>query len=199
MIKKHFTRIAATFTLALAIASAALVTDYTHKGEGDIPIIRVIGIGSRTATVTVRDSDGSEFTAYSDSAGSVYLPQLAHGTAAFNINTPDCDEQNFSLPMGFEQRYVLNASPVMPDREATVTGLTIKLPGYKGSIAVGEQQPIVIEISGTRVQGLKPTIWLEGGIASLDGSNRMQPVLMGSGRIHAELMGVAATFEFTVE
>lgn len=186
----------ALWALVPAVSSIRLLD---HKGEGDIPIIRVLGLQGHHATVTATDSSGMEVTGHSDDAGDVYLPHLQNGLAHFKIEANGYKPSDYNVVLNTDQTYIMNAAPLLESEQPTVSSITIRLPGYSGAISLGKKQQIIVDVEGSNLRGLKPTVWLDCGIASLTNSNQIIPQFSGTGVIKAELGGVIATLEFVVE
>lgn len=172
-----------------------IVSDH-GRGEGDIPIGRVSTVESEPVEVTV-EQGGVRWTTWTTTEGTFSIPRPDPGPARIFINPGEGFEPRiYDIVFGKQQRYVMNAGRTPRQTDAVVTGISIQLLGP--SPLVGETRVVKINVSGSKVGSLRPTIWIDGGVGTLDVGNRFTALDSGSCVIRAELMGFTAELPVVV-
>jgi hypothetical protein len=129
--------------------------------------------------------------------GTFFGPAIPAGPATFTILPPSgLEPETLSILIGPNQRYVANVEPQHKNSNAVVSSLQIELLGP--AIALGETRVVRVTVRGEHAQSLKPTIWVDGGIGTLDTGNRFTALFRGSGAIRAELKGVTAELPISI-
>lgn len=168
------------------------------RGEGDIPLGRIRGGGR--LKVVVQESDGTIEAATIDSSGTFYSDRLAYGETVFMLSTDDpaYEPSTYTVQAGRVQQYIINAVLPLRNRRVDVQGLRIEPMTPNNILQVGTETRIRFTIQGTNTQGLSPTVWVDGGIGSLNSANVFTAVAPGEGVIRAELYGYTAELHITV-
>lgn len=175
--------------------------DYPGRGEGDIPLGRVRGSG--LVKIAIREANGSVDTMAvnvgAEETATFYHDPLANGETIMTVQSsdPDSAPKTYTIQTGETQRFIINISFVPPGRRSEVRGLQFA-PVNSNVISVGTTLRLSFIIQGSQVQGLTPTVWVDGGIGSLNGANMFTAVTPGEGVIRAELMGYTAELPITV-
>ena len=169
------------------------------RGEGNIPVGRVQDPKIQRANLKITDSMGATMVVASDSEGIFWAPLTAYGEVQFEIipKDPSLQTCTFTAEVGVEQAGIFLADPLPTSTAAVVDSITLEFPS-RPVIRVGQTVPVKVSIKGKNVGGLKPLIWLDGGVASLNPGQNMVTTTPGSGVVHATLLGVEARLEFTV-
>lgn len=186
--------------LSAGCGGQATLPPPSNRGEGDIPVGRLKGPSSEDSEVTIIGSDHHEYRAsVQPSSGTIMSPELPQGEATVLVRPadPSVEPLEFPLIVGPNESYVANVQIRKSRPSALITGMTIELMGQY-PIVVGEPAPVRVTIYGTNVGGLKPTIWVDGGVGTLDVGNRFIGTQPGIGSVHAEALGFSAQIEVTV-
>lgn len=168
------------------------------RGEGDIPLGRIRGGGK--LKVVLQERDGTIDAATIDSSGTFYSDRLEYGETVFMLSTDDpaYEPRTYTVQAGRVQRYIMNAALPPRNRRADVQGLQVTSPSPNITLQVGTETRIRFNIQGTNTQNLSPTVWVDGGIGSLNAANVFTAVTPGEGVIRAELYGYTAELPITV-
>lgn len=168
------------------------------RGEGDIPLGRVRGGGK--IKITIQEHDGTLDIATIDPSGTFYSDRLEYGETVFTLSTddPNYEPRTYTVQAGRVQRYIMNASLPLRSRRADVQGLRIEPIGDNNTLRVGTEVRIRFTIQGTNTQGIFPTVWIDGGVGSLNPANILTAVSPGEGIIRAELYGYTAELPITI-
>lgn len=175
--------------------------DYPGRGEGDIPLGRVRGGG--LVKIAIQESNGSVDTLSvnvpAEESATFYHEPLTNGETIMTVESsvPDIASKTYLIQTGETQRFIINISFVPPGRRSEVRGLQFASVN-SNVISVGTTLRLSFIIQGSHVQGLTPTVWVDGGIGSLNGANMFTAVTPGEGVIRAELMGYTAELPITV-
>ena len=148
--------------------------------------------------VTALASDGRTFTTRTVD-GDVYLPDLPVGRTQFifqsierstlpktvELDVPAVDEQIFDInliPRGqsaqVERVWFANVSPLV--------------------LRVGETAKLQFRYQGTGVNGVAPSLWIEGGVGSLNPGGVFRAMAPGVGKANGDLFGVVTTLDIIV-
>ena len=165
------------------------------KGEGNIPIGKLKSV--LPAVVSATDSSGWSGTLTVASDGTVFAPTLSDGPAVLSAEDSQGNKVDMPLVLGAERKLVFLARLHPKQSGATCTGLRISLPNDK-PIPVGRTVSIKVEALGERVEGLRPNLWVSGGVGSVLEGQRFVATRPGQGSIEAELLGVRASLPITV-
>ena len=192
--------LAALITLLSGCAgSENVLTASGTRGEGNIPVGRVQDPKIQRASLKITDSLGTTVTVESDSEGIFYAPQTPYGEVEYTITPVDTSLQptSFSAMIGIEQNGVFLADPLPKSTTAVVDSITLEFPG-RPEIRVGQTAPIKVTIKGKNIGGIKPLIWLDGGVGTLNPGNNLIATMPGAGAVNASLLGVQTRLEFIV-
>lgn len=163
--------------------------DGPTRGEGDIPIGRV-RIASEPMTVYL-EQDGHTQALITDPSGVFRGAGPTPGPLRVTLEgNSTVLASTYDVIAGPNGRFIINIEPEPAASGTVVESIELELVGQP--IALGATCVIKTTVRGQKVGGLKPTIWVDGGIGTLDGNNRVTFVSSGSGTIHAELYGVEA-------
>lgn len=169
-------------------------------GEGDIPVGRTIG-NRGPVLLTIKACDGSVTTATSNEVGLFYVPSQPYGQASVSLtpSNPVEDEVEFSIELGPSQKFVFLAEARPAKGTGQVERIDIKLPGSSGQLKVGQTVPIVVKVFGSVPGNIKPTVWIDGGVAEVGPGIVLRATAPGTGVIRAELYGVSNWLYFSVQ
>jgi len=168
------------------------------RGEGDIPLGRVRGGGR--IKIAIQEINGETDVARIDATGTFYSDRLAYGETAFIISTddPTYEPRTYNVQIGRVQRYIMNASLPLRSRRTDVRGLQIEPLGNNNILRVGTEVRLRVAVTGSNTQGIFPTVWVDGGVGSLNPANVFTAIAPGEGVIRAELYGFTAELPITV-
>ncbi|HRI42657.1 MAG TPA: hypothetical protein PLV39_00670 [Fimbriimonadaceae bacterium] len=186
---------AALLTCALLLGCGGVVSGGPTRGEGDIPIGRV-RIGGEPMTVSIEQGESTQLLTTDASGvfrGAVPTPGSMRVTLLDSAST---QQSSYDVVVGPNARFVINIEPEPKGSTTVVESIELELVGQP--VARGATCVVKATVRGQRVGGLKPTIWVDGGIGTLDTGNRVLFVESGFGTIHAELFGVEATLPVVV-
>lgn len=176
------------------------LTGEDHRGEGDIPVGRAKNLRAAGAVVRMRLQGGEIYESVVEPSGVFKFPELPRVAATLTIVPldPQQSPQEFSLMLGPNENYVANVEMQSVGTSAIVTGILIEFMG-SGQPRVDFAVPIKTTVTGSGTNGLKPTIWVDGGCAMLDNGNRLVGIYPGTGVVHAQLLGFESQMAFTVQ
>lgn len=203
--RKVINMIEALLGLAVAISvlgcggNSANVSSLT-RGEGDIPVGRLKSPHLEESEVVIHGSDDHLYHATVDPYGVISVSTLPSGPANVIVNSlePDVEQVVVPLQIGSNESYIMNIESATKRPGAVVTGMTIELMGQT-PIRMGQVNPVKVTVSGLNVNGLKPTIWIDGGNGFLDAGNRFSATATGPATVCAKLLGVTVRLDFTVQ
>lgn len=197
---KHILLVLSFLGLSLLLGCGTLADRVTPVGEGDIPVGRTIG-NRGPVSMTIESSDGSITNATSDEAGLIYIPrqQLGPATVRLSPSNPEEAQVEFPIDFGISQNFVIVAESRPAIQQGQVERIDIKLPGSNGQLKVGQTVPVVIKVFGSVPGNIKPTVWIDGGVAEVGPGIILKATASGSGVIRAELYGVVSWLHFSVQ
>jgi hypothetical protein len=187
--------LASAVSIAVVVGCGGRIADGPTRGEGDIPIGRV-RIASEATTVSI-EQNGEVQLVNTDPSGVLRSAPPRTGPLRITLlETATTQESTYDLVVGRNARFIINIEPEPKQSATVVESITLELVGQP--IAVGSTCVVKATVRGQKVGGLKPTIWVDGGIGSLDTGNRVLFVESGVGAIRAELYGVEAVLPVVV-
>jgi hypothetical protein len=168
---------------------------------GESPIGRARDKQSGVVRVTGIDSTGKRQTVVSNSGRAFEMGPFAPGPAVFEFESNDRAflRETVQAAMGSEQRFVLNARLWTRDDTANVTDLTVALLDGQ-TVPVGaaiELRPTVV--GPAAAHGDVPTVWVSGGVGTLDEGDVFRATVPGSGEIRLKLYGFEKAYRIQVE
>jgi hypothetical protein len=169
------------------------------RGEGNIPIGRVT-MPPGQVRLTVTNRYGEPVAGSIDPQGVMWMARTAVGQAGVSLQPADgnLDPVGFNIVFGINQEYVIDAAINKKKPDAVVLSLVIELPNGKDPV-LGKSCPVKVTATGTNIGGLKPTVWVDGGIGYVDKNHKFVATSSGSGVIHATLRGVTADLQIHVQ
>jgi hypothetical protein len=173
--------------------------DSGNRAEGNIPIGRIKGVAASGVEIKAVYAGGETYTASVTSTGLIYMEPLPYGTMDLNVvpTSGDLASNVYRIQMSPQQRYIINVEMEPKKSSAVVRSIALEIPNNR-DVVVGKTYPIKITIDGDNIGSLKPTLWLDGGVGSLDSGNRFVALATGEAVIHAELLGVEGTLTIPV-
>lgn len=164
------------------------------RGEGSIPIGRAQSTDSRPVSLTLR-SGGTEYELTPANNGIVYAPSsIVSGVLTIKASLDGAWSEEFSLTAGNDVFDIV----VLPlDRRGDVTGISFDHPGGI-QLRVGETVKLKSILTGAAVNGLKPTLWTNGGVGFLNPGGVFKATAIGSGTVTGDIFGFGATVNITV-
>lgn len=186
---------AASLTCASIIGCGGVVSEGPTRGEGDIPIGRV-RIASEPMTISIEQGGNTQLFC-TDPSGVFRGDSPSPGPARITLlETASIRTSTYDVIIGPNKRFIINIEPEPKDSNTVVESIELELVGQP--IALGATCVVKATVRGQKVGGLKPTIWVDGGVGTLDTGNRLLIVASGAGAVHAELFGVEAVLPVVV-
>lgn len=188
--------------LAIALAGCAgesVVAASGTRGEGNIPVGKVVEPVFQRSRVTITEADGSVVAVDSNEVGQFLAAQAPFGRTHFKVQPydPALPSMEFEAVLGIEQEGVFIANPVVVPQGTTVDNINIEFLG-RPTIRVGQTVPIKITVNGKNANQLRPLVWLDGGVGRLNPGNNFVATYSGPGAVNATILGVTARLEFHV-
>jgi hypothetical protein len=158
------------------------------RGEGNIPVGRLLPPPAHRVRVSATFSTGeTEFTEV-DADGVFRLSKLPSGRTLITLapGSRQFEHKTYTVVAGQHKEYVMEArlTPIPPH---DVTGLQME--AFSGPLKLHEQRRIVVHVLGPNAAGLRPTLWVNGGVGSIRHDGLFIAAAPGSGSIRAELCG----------
>jgi hypothetical protein len=182
---------------AVAICGCGGVTDYAFapdRGEGSIPVGRAMA----AMRISVVD-EGGGVQEVKTRGDTFFLKRMTKGTAqmSFHPVDPRLQPASFKVIVGENQRYIVNVVAQPKSRQRDVDGLSLSL-DHHGPIPIGTRLQIQATVQGSNVEGLEPTVWVDGGVGTLSSSNEFLATHAGNGLIRARIFGQRASIRIVV-
>ncbi|MCX7799731.1 MAG: hypothetical protein N2109_05240 [Fimbriimonadales bacterium] len=165
------------------------------RGEGNIPIGKIRS--PLPAVVTATDANRTTFTLAVTSDGTVFAPTLEDGPTVLAAEDSEGTKVEMPLLLRGERRNLFQARIHPKQQGAVCESLRLFLTNSQ-PIFVGRTVPIKFEATGRRVEGLQPSVWVSGGVGSVEDGLRFVATRPGEGTLEAELLGVRASLPITV-
>lgn len=189
-----------TLILALAIAGCggAGGTMDLDRGEGNIPVGKVVDPEPAPARIVITTSTRRRIEAHTDATGQVYVPQLPQGPTSFTIYPLDESKQtvSFGLMAGANQIGVFHVHLVNKEVSIDPRSIqgnfrdqTIMVPGQKHELQFSSSQALSGSVS--------PSYWVSGGKAAIrDGV--LVAIEPGQGVLTVAYGVSSRSFQFTI-
>lgn len=166
------------------------------RGEGSIPVGKANrGLG---ITSTLTSSTGLTSKSVADDSGTFYVNRLDPGTYTVSTEGKNLSPETFTIEISNNQTYIFWASDAQVGLADRVTGISIA-PIGNPSFRVGESVNFRVQMTGDGNATVRPSLWLEGGVANFKNATQVLMSQAGPGVIKAKLGRHEASFEFTVE
>lgn len=156
--------------LALAIAGCggAMGTGDGNRGEGNIPVGKIVDPDPAPARVLVHTATRRRIEAYTDPSGYVFLPQLPPGPTSIIVTPLDLSKQEtiFGFVAGNHQSGVFHISLLDLNVNVSADDFSVNFRD-RTVLAVGEKRPIEFRLNGPISGTVLPSYWVSGGVASI--------------------------------
>lgn len=185
--------------LATGCGGSSTAIEQLPKGEGNIPIGRAQNKEMGESAITIEMSDGHIFQTFTKQQV-IYAPTLPKGNTVVTIVPGNRRFNRYILEysVGADQFWAFNVRPVSKVATQVIKDLEVNLaPGQ--SFKVGDQFQLVVKVLGADLDGIKPTIYVNGGSARIDGKDTLVFTKPGVSELVLELLGYERAIEFSVE
>lgn len=169
------------------------------KGEGNIPIGRAQNKEMGECAITLELSDGRTYNTFTHQQV-VYAPVLPQGVTRVTIvpGNRRFNRYTFEYMTGKDQFWSFNARPLARVATQVVKDIDVNLSTGE-TFKVGQTFRLNVDVQGVGLDGVKPTVFVNGGTARLDAKDVLTFTKSGFGEIAVELLGFRRIIEFNVE
>lgn len=168
------------------------------RGDGSIPVGRAKGPTRAPVDVVVLASDGTSFSTRTVE-GDVFLPNLPSGLTKFTFEGADrgSEAKTLQLLLSPNQGQIFDVN--LPPRGQSARVDRVWFANASPLVLrVGETAKLQFRFEGTGVNGVGPTIWIEGGVGAINPGNVYRAVSPGVGKAYGELFGVTTSLDIIV-
>lgn len=172
---------------------------FSPRGEGNIPIGRAHGVGMGESSVSIVMSDGRTYSTFTK-LQVIHAPALPKGVTTVTVTPGNrkFSRHTFQYVVGPDQYWAFNVYPV--DRVSTQVVKDLDVNLRSGRVfRVGDKYDLEIQTYGANLDGLKPSLSINGGIARLDSNDDLMFTKAGTGELVIELLGVQKVLTLFVE
>jgi len=165
------------------------------RGEGSIPIGRAQTTDSKAASVLLRT--GGNTYSLNVSGGTVYAPSTLLATSyEIEVSAPEGYTERFTLEPGLSPAESFDIQVLPSSRVADVTG--VQLEHGPITLRLGESLKLKVKVTGSNINGLTPSFWSSGGVASVNRGGVVKGKVVGSGSVTVDILGQRATVPLVV-
>lgn len=190
--------IAASFIVSGCGGNTADQLSPQPKGEGNIPIGCAKNAAADGGRVTIYRSDGTKYdTTLAD--GIIMSPKLPFGMTRIEVypNNTKLNRQAITFNVGEEQRYIAHMWPLPKNFSIRVFDIITTI--TDGSVVpLGETVPIGLRVRAFASSQFSPTVFVAGGIGSMDDQDNFVATHVGQGQIVIKVANTTKTINIEV-
>lgn len=166
--KSAFAWIAVLLAFTLAGCGGQGGTGDDNRGEGNIPVGKVVDPDAAPARIVVMTSTRRRIEAFSDATGQVYMPQIPSGPTSFTVYPLDPAKQvvSFGIVSGSNQVGIFHV--FLLDEDVSINPVTIQGNFRDQTIlAQGEKHELKFTLTKPLGGTVEPSYWVSGGKAAV--------------------------------